>query len=117
MYFMCIRKRVMNLSDVKRVGELRLCINPPEDEGIGSGEVMGTPGSEPGTGPRHVSGKRKFLCRFCGGRSCKYEDWTKNPDPAIKGLNCDYVTPYIVASQRMSTRLMREYQIIPQFRS
>ena len=52
---------------------------------------------------------------FCGGKSCKHENWKLHPKPAIKGLHSDQITDDVFASQRLSTRLIHEYNIIDQF--
>jgi hypothetical protein len=53
---------------------------------------------------------------FCAGSSCKSENWLNHKDPAIKGLNSDYITSNLFASQRPSNRLIIEYNIIKQFK-
>lgn len=58
----------------------------------------------------------RFLCRFCGGRSCKHEDWTRQGDKsAIRGLNSNWITKDVLACQRPSSRLIREFDVIAQF--
>jgi hypothetical protein len=42
--------------------------------------------------------KSRLLCTFCGGASCKHEDWTKIKNPAVKGLNSNFITEDIIAS-------------------
>ena len=56
------------------------------------------------------------MCRFCGGKSCTVEDWTKSQCKYIKGLNSSLIFDHLVASQRPSTRLMQEFQIVKQFK-
>ena len=57
-----------------------------------------------------------FVCRFCGGAKCKREDWTRQGGTgAIRGLHSDWVTPDILACQRPSTRLIKEYGLIDVF--
>ncbi len=58
----------------------------------------------------------KALCRFCGGKSCSKENWKKCQQPAIKGLHSNWVTKDIIASQRLSNRLIEEYDIMQQFK-
>ncbi|KAL9658082.1 hypothetical protein ABK040_012996 [Willaertia magna] len=68
----------------------------------------------------------KVHCVFCKGKNCKFEDYLKTEIPyesvdgsnmiAIKGLNSHYVTSNIIASQRPSSRLIREFKIIEQFK-
>lgn len=60
--------------------------------------------------------KVKAICRFCGGRSCPKENWKKCAEPAVQGLHSNWVTPHIIASQRLSNRLIEEYDIMGQFR-
>jgi hypothetical protein len=60
--------------------------------------------------------KAVTICRFtCGGKKCRHEDWRVNPNSAIRGLNSDWITPNILATQRPSSRLIKEYGIIDQF--
>ncbi|KAL4467270.1 hypothetical protein ABPG72_010077 [Tetrahymena utriculariae] len=62
------------------------------------------------------SQKSKFLCLFCGGKSCSKENYLKNPHKnAIHGLNSDWITPEILAMQRPSSRIIKDYGIIGQF--
>jgi hypothetical protein len=60
--------------------------------------------------------KDKFRCLFCGGAKCKHEDWTKNKNTVIVGLNCDQITTELFASQRPSTVLIQKYNLIEQFK-
>eukprot|EP00743_Colponemidia_sp_Colp-15_P008999 GILK01009820.1.p1 GENE.GILK01009820.1~~GILK01009820.1.p1 ORF type:complete len:635 (-),score=87.68 GILK01009820.1:167-2071(-) len=60
--------------------------------------------------------KQRLRCFFCGGKACKHEDWTRHANPAIKGLNSDWVGTSLLAMQRPSSRLLKEYQIIDQFK-
>ena len=53
---------------------------------------------------------------FCGGASCKHENWIHHPNPAIRGLNSDQITNDVYASQRFSNRLIKEYKLINQFK-
>ena len=62
------------------------------------------------------STKGGFICLFCGGKTCRHEDYTRNPNPAIIGLHSDFVTPSVIASQRLSTNLINKYDIIQQFK-
>jgi len=56
---------------------------------------------------------RSLICRFCGGKSCKREDWRKQADtPAIAGLHSTWVSANVLGMQRPSSRLLREYGII-----
>lgn len=60
---------------------------------------------------------QEFICRFCGGKSCHHEIWTNNPVSIIRGIDTDWIVPSIMASQRPSTRLMEEYDIMAQLKS
>jgi protein tyrosine phosphatase domain-containing protein 1 len=60
--------------------------------------------------------KDKFRCLFCGGASCKHENWKGNPNTVIIGLNCDQITEDLLASQRPSTVLINEYGLVKKFK-
>ena len=53
---------------------------------------------------------------FCGGETCKHENWKLHPNTPIKGLNCDRITEDLFASQRLSNRLIDEYDLINSFK-
>lgn len=58
---------------------------------------------------------------FCGGAKCKHENWevfVAKPDanPAIEGLNSNWVGEHVIAAQRPSTSLFIKYPIIQQFK-
>jgi protein tyrosine phosphatase domain-containing protein 1 len=54
---------------------------------------------------------------FCGGRTCSKENFRKNPhENAIFGLHSDWITPDVLAMQRPSSRIIREYNIIDSFK-
>lgn len=60
-------------------------------------------------------------CKFCGGKDCVYEDYRKwkshkNTHLAIEGLFSNWVGDEIVATQRPSSRLIKEFNIIKQFK-
>lgn len=57
----------------------------------------------------------RIQCLFCGGKNCKYENCEHDESQAIYGLRSTWVTPNIIASQRPSTRLIKQYSIISQF--
>ena len=61
--------------------------------------------------------KTKFICKFCGGPPCPHEDWTRIKRPAIKGLNSNWINDDIVASQRLGEKLIKQHDIIGQFKS
>lgn len=61
-------------------------------------------------------------CFFCQGKKCKHENYEKTvttaaSQVAIHGLNSHWVTPNIIASQRLSSRLIAEFKILYQFKS
>lgn len=58
----------------------------------------------------------RFICHFCGGKSCHHENHANHPSPAIKGLHSDWITNEILATQRPSTRLIKEFDIPKLFR-
>jgi len=64
----------------------------------------------------YIDEPNSFICRFCGGKSCKREDWTRQRgNGAIKGLHSNWVNGYILACQRPSERLIREFKLIEVF--
>jgi protein tyrosine phosphatase domain-containing protein 1 len=63
-----------------------------------------------------IEKKGKFICLFCGGSSCKQENWKNNPNSVIKGLDSDWITEQILAMQRPSSRLIKEFGILEQFK-
>lgn len=60
--------------------------------------------------------KDQFRCLFCGGNSCKHENFKNHTNPAIIGLHSDLIDDCIFASQRPSTVLINEYKLIEQFK-
>eukprot|EP01015_Nassula_variabilis_P012096 TRINITY_DN19807_c0_g1_i1.p1 TRINITY_DN19807_c0_g1~~TRINITY_DN19807_c0_g1_i1.p1 ORF type:complete len:214 (-),score=30.48 TRINITY_DN19807_c0_g1_i1:38-679(-) len=62
-----------------------------------------------------VEKKDSFLCTFCGGKKCKQENWLNNPQSVIQGLDSDWITDNILAMQRPSSRLVKEFNIPEQF--
>ena len=56
-------------------------------------------------------------CMFCGGRGCKHENWKRNKNPAIVGLHSDWIDDNIIASQRLSSRLIAEYDVLGDMKS
>lgn len=53
---------------------------------------------------------------FCGGAGCKHEDFHRHPNPAIPGLHSDWVTDDILATQRLSSRLIKRHALMDEFR-
>ena len=60
--------------------------------------------------------KDKFRCLFCGGKNCPNEDYTRNKNTAIKGINCDLIDDTIYASQRPSNILIKKFDLIHTFK-
>lgn len=60
--------------------------------------------------------KAKLICLMCGGKSCAHEDWKTIKNPALQGLNSNWINNDIVASQRLSNRLIKEFDIMAQFK-
>ncbi|KAJ3199564.1 hypothetical protein HDU67_002693, partial [Dinochytrium kinnereticum] len=61
-------------------------------------------------------------CLFCGGPECKYENWhlwLKDPDRpnAVDGLYSNWITSDILAMQRPSTRIIRDFLLLEKFKS
>lgn len=75
-----------------------------------------SPSKKMSISPAQFSKKSKFLCSFCGGKKCKLENWLNHPKPAIKGLNSDWITNRFLAMQRPSSRLIKDFDIISQFK-
>jgi hypothetical protein len=68
--------------------------------------------------PQHWQKKGRLLCFFCGGDSCKHENYLKNPNlnNAITGLHSDFITDDIIASQRPSTVLINKFNLVKTFK-
>ena len=62
--------------------------------------------------------KDKIRCFFCGGKKCKHENYRKNENPknAIMGLNSNFITPEVIASQRPSEELITSYSLVSKFK-
>ena len=60
--------------------------------------------------------KETFICVFCGGKNCKYENFRNHKNPAIYGLNSDKIDDNIYASQRPANSLIKEYNLISKFK-
>ena len=60
--------------------------------------------------------KNKLRCVFCGGAGCSHEDFHQHPSPAIIGLNSDWVASDILATQRLSSRLIKRYDLMDTFK-
>ncbi|EGR33826.1 protein tyrosine phosphatase domain protein 1 protein, partial [Ichthyophthirius multifiliis] len=62
--------------------------------------------------------KSKFLCMFCGGKNCPKENYLKNPNiNAIEGLHSDWINNDILAMQRPSSRIIKDFNLIQQFKN
>lgn len=42
--------------------------------------------------------KTKLHCRFCGGKTCKHENWKLVKNPAIEGLHSNWINDNVIAS-------------------
>ena len=62
--------------------------------------------------------KDKLRCFFCGGRKCKHENYLNNiiNNNAIEGLNSNFITENIIASQRPSEILIDKYKLVSKFK-
>lgn len=58
------------------------------------------------------------MCYFCGGKSCKHENWKNNPrnPKGLDGLHSDWITKDILATQRPSSRIIKEYGLVDRFK-
>ena len=63
--------------------------------------------------------KDKFACLFCGGKACKHEDYhyNLNNNNAIRGLHSNFITENVIASQRPSEVLIKDYTLLTQFKN
>ena len=63
--------------------------------------------------------KDKLRCIFCGGKKCKHENYKTNlnNNNAIEGLNSNFITENIIASQRPSEKLIQKYNLIQKFKT
>jgi len=50
------------------------------------------------------------------GKSCKHENYKKCANPAIHGLHSEYVAGIMIGSQRLSDRLIKEFDMMKQFK-
>jgi hypothetical protein len=64
----------------------------------------------------HWEKKDRFKCLFCGGEKCKHENYLRNKNYAIIGLNSDFITDDIIASQRPSTILINKFDLVNVFK-
>ena len=57
--------------------------------------------------------KVTLLCSFCGGNTCPQEDFKTNKKQpnAIEGLHSNWITDNILAMQRPSERLIKQYSL------
>ena len=62
--------------------------------------------------------KDKLRCFFCGGRKCKHENFKNNLhyNNAIYGLNSNFITSDVIASQRPSEILITKYNLLSTFK-
>jgi hypothetical protein len=68
------------------------------------------------TQSRRFERRNKIRCTFCGGKKCAREDWTRHSNAAIRGLHSDWINENILATQRLSSRIIQEFDIIQQFK-
>ena len=54
-----------------------------------------------------------FVCLNKCKKACKYENYKLRKIPtSIEGLNCDQIDDYLYASQRLTNRLIKEYDLV-----
>ena len=56
--------------------------------------------------------KNPYICIFCGGEDCKYENVSNYSQTALPGIITDLFLDCIYASQRPSTLLIKKYKLI-----
>ncbi|ORX87783.1 hypothetical protein BCR32DRAFT_239887 [Anaeromyces robustus] len=62
-----------------------------------------------------------IYCMFCGGSNCKYENYlnwvndSEHPN-AIEGLYSNWIGGNILATQRPSTKIIKKYNLINEFK-
>ena len=63
--------------------------------------------------------KDKLRCFFCGGIKCKHEDYKTNLayNNAITGLNSNFITDDVIASQRPSQFLIEYHKLLAAFKA
>ena len=93
-----------------------LCFRRPRQK-VGT-EIRGQSAmrEEVRTQSRRFERRNKIRCTFCGGKKCAREDWTRHSNAAIRGLHSDWINENILATQRLSSRLIQEFDIIQQFK-
>ena len=60
--------------------------------------------------------KMPYICLFCGGESCKYENPSKDIQSDLDGLIANLYFDCIYASQRPCTKLIKQYNLIEIFK-
>ena len=60
--------------------------------------------------------KMPYMCLFCGGEACKWEDPSLYKNSSIHGLNADLFFDCVYASQRPSTCLIKKYNLLEVFK-
>ena len=60
--------------------------------------------------------KMPYICLFCGGEACKYENPSKEIKSDIDGLIANLYFDCIYASQRPCTKLIKKYDLIETFK-
>ena len=60
--------------------------------------------------------KFPYICLFCGGESCKYENPSRDIESDLDGLIANLYFDCIYASQRPCTKLIKKYNLIELFK-
>jgi hypothetical protein len=104
----------------KPLKKLLSCATPSKfykpNDSYASEEVHSSPSLKKKT-KTHWNPKDTLHCYFCGGEKCKHENWKNHHNPAIQGLHSDFVNEVIIASQRPSTILINQYNLIKKFKA
>ena len=62
--------------------------------------------------------KGQIICLFCNGKDCKHENYINQIEKnGIYGLHSSWITSEILAMQRPSNRIIKQYDIIKQFKT
>jgi len=54
----------------------------------------------------------KLVCQFCLGKLCVAENWKNCKSPIVQGLHSNIISDVLIASQRPSKRLIKEFNIV-----
>ncbi len=66
---------------------------------------------------RKFNTRNKLRCMFCGGKGCRHENYKRNKNPAIIGLHSDWIDDNIIASQRLSSRIIQQHDVLTTMKS